>query len=86
LLDVSGWTTPRARFAKVGFDLGWPPFLAGDSQKRTHLVLEHVRAPSLYDNWRYVLDADNLLFEFGDEEAAYQFLSSRRAAGTQKKK
>jgi len=80
------WTVPRALFAKAGFDFGWPPFLAGDSQKKTHLVLKHVMDPATGDNWRYALDADNLRFEFYDVEEAYQFLSSRRPTGAQTKK
>jgi hypothetical protein len=80
------WTVPRALFAKAGFDFDWPPFLAGDSQKKTQLVLKHVVDPATGDNWRYALDADNLRFEFYDVEEAYQFLSSRRPTGAQTRK
>lgn len=78
------------RFTHAGFevlfDFTTPPLLAGDSEKKTYLVLEHVVDPAIGDNWRYALNADNLRLEFYDVEAAYQFLNSRRAAGTQTKK
>jgi hypothetical protein len=63
-----------------------PVFLAGDSWKKTYLVLEHVAYPEIDDNWRYALNAANLRFEFNDPEAAYQILSSRRPANMQTKK
>ncbi len=95
-LEVSGSAAARARFAKADFDLpkdplnspplNWPPFLAGDSHKKTYLILEHIADPAIGDNWRYAVDADNLRFAFEDLEAAYQFLSSRRTADTQIKK
>ena len=83
------WSTPAvnrfngAGFEVLPFDLATPPLLAGDSQKKTRLVLVHVLDPAIGNNWRNALNADNLRFEFYDAEAAYQFLSSRRAAGTQ---
>ena len=78
------------RFANAGFetllDFKTPPLLFGDSQKKTYLVLEYVLSPAIGDNWHYALNADNLRFEFYDPEAAYQFLSSRRAVNAQTKK
>ncbi|GEM_PF-6873211 len=79
------------RYANAGFevpvfDLSTPPLLPGDSQKKTHLVLEYVTSPAIGDNWRYALSSDNLHLEFYDPEAAYQFLSSRRSANTQTQK
>jgi hypothetical protein len=91
----------RDRFAKAGFDLPGgllprvlpgglvlidPPLLAGDSDKKTYLILEHIADPAIGDNWQYALSADNLRFAFDDVEAAYQFLSNRRATGAQTKK
>ena len=80
-----------ARFTKAGFDLpsdspNWPPFLAGDSQRKTYLILQQIADPAIGDNWRLAINTDNLLFQFYDPEAAYQFLSSRRPTGTQTKK
>ncbi len=78
------------RFTNAGFDVGLEfidtgPLLPGDSGKKTYLVIEHVADPAIGDNWRYALSADNLRFEFNDPEAAYQFLSTRRATNTQKR-
>lgn len=75
-----------AGFDVPAFDVGAPPLLPGDSQKKTHLVLEYITSPAIGDNWRNALNADNLRFAFYDPEAAYQFLSSRRASSAQTKK
>ncbi len=79
-----------ARFTNAGFTLpldfkNFAPLLAGDTQKKTYLILQHVADPAIGDNWRYALSAGNLQLEFNDLEAAYQFLSNRRAADTQKR-
>jgi len=80
-----------ARLENAGFTIpldfnNFAPALAGDSQKKTYLVLEHVADPAIGNNWRYALSAGNLRLEFHDPEAAFQFLSNRRATDTQKPK
>jgi hypothetical protein len=81
-----------ARFNNAGFTVfhdgdlrHFAPFLAGDSQRKTYLILEQVADPAIGDNWRYALSADNLRLEFNDLEAAFQFLSNQRATDTKKR-
>src|SRR5260370_155503 len=89
--DVRQSPAALARFTKAGFDLPKdepysPPFLAGDSQRKPYLILQHIADPAVGHNWRLAINTDNLCFQFYDPEAAYRFLSSRRATGTHTKK
>ena len=72
-----------ARFANAGFtlpqDLHAPPLLAGDTEGKTYLKVDHMTNLALDENWRYSLSAENLRFVFADPRAAYEFLSARQA-------